>query len=145
MIWHDTPFIEYEQLRLNSNFRQYLETSVIPKKIFRMGTQKTSLQKWNELAVGAQSYSVEFIAAHKEFDWLEIFLVNDKSGQHKMVCNIFHAELSSTTIQNVTIKNTSNTYSIANDWNMALTTLTENISYTNNFLPATATGALLLH
>ena len=45
VIWHDTPFIEYEQLRLNSNFRQYLETSVIPKKIFRMGTQKTSLQK----------------------------------------------------------------------------------------------------
>ena len=45
MIFTNTPFIEYEQILLNKNFRQYLETIMVSKKILRMGAQKTLIQK----------------------------------------------------------------------------------------------------
>lgn len=44
MIWHDTPVIQYEQFLLNDNFRQFLETSILWKKVFCMEIQKTPLQ-----------------------------------------------------------------------------------------------------
>ena len=39
------PYIQYEQILLDKNFRQYLETIMASKKIIRMGTQKTPLKK----------------------------------------------------------------------------------------------------
>ena len=44
IIWHDTPFTQYDQITLNNKFRMYIETSVILKKVFRMGTQNTLLK-----------------------------------------------------------------------------------------------------
>lgn len=29
IIWHDTPFTQYDQITLNNKFRMYIETSVI--------------------------------------------------------------------------------------------------------------------
>ena len=58
-----------------------------------MSIQKTSLQKLYELAVGTQSYTIEFTARNRQLDWLEISLVYDKSNQHKMVCDNYSAEL----------------------------------------------------
>ena len=37
------PFIQYEQILLDKNFRQYLETIMVSKKIIRMGAQKTPI------------------------------------------------------------------------------------------------------
>ena len=34
IIWNDAPFIQFEQNRLNDNFRQYLELSLISKTFF---------------------------------------------------------------------------------------------------------------
>ena len=40
---------------------------------------KRTLQKSYELAVGIESYKVDFVAAdNRQFDWLEISLVYDK-------------------------------------------------------------------
>ena len=38
-------FVQYVQFLLDKNFRQYIETIMILKKILRMGVQKTTLQK----------------------------------------------------------------------------------------------------
>ena len=35
------PMIQYKQLTLDSNFRQYLETILFSAKVLRMGVQKT--------------------------------------------------------------------------------------------------------
>ena len=43
IIFRKTPFIQYEQLLLDKNFRQYLETIMVSKKILRMGAQKTPI------------------------------------------------------------------------------------------------------
>ena len=45
IIFTKAPFIQYEQILLDKNFRQHLETIMVSKKILRMGAQKTLLQK----------------------------------------------------------------------------------------------------
>ena len=82
VIWHKAYFIQYEQIRLDDKFTMYLETSLMSKKVFRTGGQKTSHQKSFELGVGVQNYSVDLMAANRQFDWLEILLVYNKSGKH---------------------------------------------------------------
>ena len=57
--WHDSLFIQYEQIRLNDNFRKYLETRLIVIIIFIIGIHKTLLQKSYKFSVAAQSYNVE--------------------------------------------------------------------------------------
>ena len=37
IIFTKAPFIQYEQILLDTNFRQYLETIMVSKKILRMG------------------------------------------------------------------------------------------------------------
>ena len=39
IIFTKVPFIQYEQLLLDNNFRQYLGTIMASRKILRMGTQ----------------------------------------------------------------------------------------------------------
>ena len=60
IIFTKAPFIQYEEILLDKNFRQYLETIMVAKKILRMlqkkilrmGAQKTLLQKTYEISVG---------------------------------------------------------------------------------------------
>ena len=85
IIWHNVPYIQYEQIRLNGNFRQYLETDTIVKNVLRMGIQKTPYQKSYELAVLTQSYTVDFIAAIRQLHWLQISLAYDKSDKHQTI------------------------------------------------------------
>ena len=66
-------------MEIKCQFQAIPKTSTISKKVFRMGFKKAPLQKSYQLAVGAQSYSLEFTAANRQFGWLEISLVYDKS------------------------------------------------------------------
>ena len=43
IIFTKAPYIQYEQILLDKNFRQYLETIMVSKKILRMKTQETLL------------------------------------------------------------------------------------------------------
>ena len=51
IIFTRAPFIKYEQILLDKNFRQHLETIMVFKKIIRMGAQKTPIQKTYEISV----------------------------------------------------------------------------------------------
>ena len=61
IIFTKAPFIQYEQTLLDKNFRQYLETIMVSKKILRMEAQKTPLQKTYEISVGQDSLDIEFL------------------------------------------------------------------------------------
>ena len=78
-------FIQYEQILLDKNFRQHLETIMVSKKIIRMGAQKTPIQKTYEIKTGSDSLNVEFLRANQQFDWIEISIVNDKSDKHTTI------------------------------------------------------------
>lgn len=58
MWWHVTPYIQYEHIRLDDNFRQYFEASLISLNVSRTGIQGTPHQKSYELHTGTQNYNV---------------------------------------------------------------------------------------
>ena len=58
IIFTKAPFIQYEQILLGKNFRQYLEIMMVSKKILRMGTQKTPLQKACKINRGHDSIDI---------------------------------------------------------------------------------------
>ena len=52
ILWHNTPFIQYEQIRLDDKFRMYYATALMSKKAFQVDVQKISYQKLFELGIG---------------------------------------------------------------------------------------------
>ena len=68
IIFTRAPFVQYEQILLDKNFRQHLETIMVSKKILRMGAQKTPIQKTYEIQKGSDSLNVEFLGANRQFD-----------------------------------------------------------------------------
>ena len=52
ILWHDTPYIQYEQIRLDDKFRMYYETVLLSRKVFQVDVQKMSYQKLFELGRG---------------------------------------------------------------------------------------------
>ena len=64
-IFTKTPYIQYEQILLDKNFGQYLETIMVSKKILRMRNQKTPLQKAYEINVGQDSLDIDFFRSKK--------------------------------------------------------------------------------
>ena len=65
IIFTKAPFIQYEQLLLDKNFRQYLETIVVSKKILRMGAQKTPIQKTYEINIRQDSINIHFLESNR--------------------------------------------------------------------------------
>ena len=61
IIFTKAQFLQYEQILLDKNFRQYLETIMVSKKILRMGAQRTPLQNTYERNVGQDSLDIEFL------------------------------------------------------------------------------------
>ena len=47
-----------------------------------MGAQKTPIQKTYEINVERESINIDFLGTNRQFDWLEISLVFDKSDKH---------------------------------------------------------------
>ena len=43
IIFTKAPYIQYEQVLLDKNFRQYLETIMVSTKILRTGTQRNTI------------------------------------------------------------------------------------------------------
>ena len=85
IIFTKAPFVQHEQILLDKNFRQYLETIIVLKKNLRMGAQNTSIQKTYEINIGQDTLGIDFLGANRQFDWLELSLVYDKRDKHNTV------------------------------------------------------------
>ena len=72
IIFHSTPYIQYKQIKLNDNFRKYLEASLKSKRVLRTGIVLSPYLKTYEINAGIQSYMVEFKGANEQFSFLEI-------------------------------------------------------------------------
>ena len=92
IIFMKAPFTQYEQLLLDKNFRQYLETIMVSKKILRMGVQKTLLQK-HEINTGQDSLNIDFLGANRQFDWIEISIVYNKNDKQTSKYDRYNIEL----------------------------------------------------
>ena len=102
IIFAKAAFIQYKQILLDKNFRQYLETLMV--------TQKTPLQKTYEISTGQDSIDIEFLGANRQFDWLEIFLVYDKSNKHTRIYDSYNHEVAAKTIKSIKLSNFTEIY-----------------------------------
>ena len=99
------PFVQYEQILLDKNIRQHLETIMVSKKILRISAQKTPIQRTYEINTSSDSLNVEFLGSSRQFDWTEISIVPDKSDKHTTIYNSYNRELASQTIKTLQLSN----------------------------------------
>ena len=108
--WNSIPYIQYELVKLNDTFDAYLRKALQSKRVLRTGIKPTPYQKSYEVNVGTQTNVVEFKGENKQFSFLEILLVYDKSEQHNSVYDSYNAELAATCISSVQLENLNNKY-----------------------------------
>ena len=79
-----------------------------------MGVQKTPVQKTYEMSVDSDSINVDFLGSNRQFDWLEISLVYDKSQKHTTIYDSYNVELATKYIKSVKLENVTEMYSSIN-------------------------------
>ena len=84
IIYHTAPYIQYEQFRLNDLYRQQFRNSFAFEKNIPKRTSKI-LNK-NILRIS----SPRTIVSYRQFDWLEISLVYNKSNQHGSIYDSYN-------------------------------------------------------
>ena len=78
---------------------------MVSKKILRMRAQKTSTQETYEINIGQDSLDIDFLGLQRQFDWLELSIVYDKSDKHTTICDSYNTELAPKTIKSVKLSN----------------------------------------
>ena len=141
IIFTKAPFIQYEQILLDKNFRQHLETIMVSKKILRMGAQKTPLQKTYEISKGQDSLNVEFLGSNRQFDWLEISIVSDKSDKHTTIYDSYNREIAAQVIKSLKLSNFTETYSLTNEKKYDVDNLTQRHLLYKQFLAWNCNGS----
>ena len=111
IILDSAPYLLYHQFNLDDSFRTYLQGALISENDLRTGLQKTLLQKSYEMVVGSQSRTVTFNNIFKQFSFLEMSLVYDRSDQRLNIYDSYNAEVAATHIKSIKLQNALNTYS----------------------------------
>ena len=112
ILYHDTPYISYQQITLNENFQVYFNATLQSKMALRNGVQFSPHQQSFEGNVGTQTVNVNFQEANRQYAWIEISLAYDRSDQHQTICDSYNAELATTKIQSLKLENALTTYSL---------------------------------
>ena len=141
IIFTRAPFVQYKQILLDKNFRQHLETIMVSKKILRMGAQKTPIQKTYEIQKGSDSLNVEFLGANRQFDWIEISTVPDKSDKHTTTYDSYNREMAAQLIKTLRLSNFTELYSLTNEKKYSTNNLTQKHLLYKQFLAWNCNGS----
>ena len=77
-----------------------------------MGAQKTLIQKTYEINVRQDSLDIDFLSANRRFDWIELYLVYDKSNKHTTIYDSYKVQMASKKIKSVRLTNFTEIYSL---------------------------------
>ena len=105
----DRQYIDYQEITLTSVWEMYLKEIQQNEPALRMGVLPNSYQQTFEVNAVSQTVSVDF---SREFNWLEISLVYDKSHAHETVYDSYDLELAAHLIESVKFVNASKAYSL---------------------------------
>ena len=75
-----------------------------------------------QIREGQDSLNVEFLGSNKQFDWIEISIVPDKSDKHTTIYDSYNRELAAQEIKILKLSKFTEIYSLTNQINMTLTT-----------------------
>ena len=90
-----------------------------------MGAQKTSLQKTNEISIGQDSLEVEFLGSNRQFDWIEISVVHDKSDKHTIIYDSYNRESATQIIKSLRVSTFTDIYILTNEKKYDVDNLTQ--------------------
>ena len=114
---------------------------MVPKKILRMGAQKTPIQKTYEIQKGSDSLSAEFLGANRQFDWIGISIVLDKSDKHTTAYDSYNREIAAQLIKSLRLINFSDLYSLKNEKKFIRDNLTQKHLLYKQFLAWSCNGS----
>ena len=77
-----------------------------------MGVLPATCQQLFEINKGTQSLTVTFKGTQRQFEWLEISLIYNKSYQHLTIYDSYDLELAPKIIQSIKFENSTSTYSL---------------------------------
>ena len=75
-----------------------------------------------EISVGQDSLDVEFLGSNRQFVWLEISIVHNKSDKHTTIYDSCNRELAAEIINLLRLSNFTEIYSLTNGKNKMLAT-----------------------
>ena len=110
--FHDRPYTSYQEISLTKTFNVYLSGILRSETTLRMGTLPAPYQQLFEINKGTQSLTVTFKGVQRQFEWLEISLIYDKSYQYLTIYDSYDLELAGKMIQSIKFENTTSTYSL---------------------------------
>ena len=90
----------------------YLGGILRPETALRQGVLSSPYQQLFEIGTGSQSFTCTFKGTQRQFDWLEISIVYDKSYQHNTIYDSYDLELAAKLIKHIKFRNTSTMYSL---------------------------------
>ena len=121
IIFTKAPLIQYEQLLLDKNVRQYLEKIMVYKNILRIGAQKTPIHRTYEINIGTYLIDIDFLGSNRQFDWTELSLVCGKSDKRITIYDSYNIEQAAKRIKSVKLSNFTKIYRLRNEKKMTLT------------------------
>ena len=77
--------------------------------------QKTPIQKAYEISIGSDSINVDFLGSNRQFDWIEISLVSNKSDKHTTIYDSYNVELAAKYTKSVKLSNFTEIYGLTNE------------------------------
>ena len=110
--FYDRPYISYQEINLTKGADIYFTGILRSETALRQGVLPSPYQQLFEINTGTQSCTCTFKGAQRQFDWLEISIVYDKSFQHTTIYNSYDLEIASKLIKTTKFENTSTTYSL---------------------------------
>ena len=93
--FHDRPYISYQEISLTKTFDVYLSGILRSETALRMGVLPAPYQQLFEINKGTQSLTVTFKGEQRQLEWLEIYVIYDKSYQHLTIYDSYDSGTSS--------------------------------------------------
>ena len=110
--FYNRPYISYQEINLTKGASIYFTGILRSEAALSQGLLPSPYQQFFEINTGTQSFTCIFKGAQRQFDWLEISIVYDKSFQHTTIYNSYDLEIASKLIKIIKFENTSRTYSL---------------------------------
>ena len=142
---YDRHYVSYQEINLTKGTDIYFTGILRSETALRQGVLELLYQQEFEVNTGTQDFTCTFKGAQRQFDWLEISIVYNKSYQHTTSYDSYDLELAAKFIQSIKFENTSSTYNVTGKCCMILKEKMINICCIKCLLHIRVLDVLLLH
>ena len=125
IIFTKAPYIQYEQILLDKNFRQHLETILVSKKNIKNGCSKNPNTKNMRNKKRLRLTKCRIFRFKQIIWWIEISIVPDKSDKHTTIYDSYNREMAAQLIKSLRLSNFTEIYSLTNEKKYDVDNLTQ--------------------